>query len=90
MLTAAITGTGSRGVLPFVVPNGAASSTACSLGALAGRNALLLPCATLFSEGSARGIATKATTQAISTNQRNLTANGPIALNMSSTRTRQE
>ena len=38
-LTAATTGTGIR----FVDPNGAASCAACSLGALAGKKALLLP-----------------------------------------------
>ena len=46
-LTAATTGTGIR----FVPPNGAASCAACSLGALAGRKALLLPWVTLFSDG---------------------------------------
>src|SRR5271165_946114 len=81
---AATTGTGIR----FVPPNGAASCAARSLGALAGRNALLLPCVTLASDGSARGMATKATTHAMSTTQRNLTANEPIARNMSSACTR--
>ena len=46
-LTAATTGTGVR----LGDPNGAASCAACSLGALAGRKALLLPCVTLLSEG---------------------------------------
>jgi len=53
------------------MPNGAARSDACWLGALAGRNALLLPCVTLASDGSAFGIATAATTHARMTSQRN-------------------
>ena len=69
-------------------PNGAASVAACSLGALAGRNWLLLPCVTLDSDGSALDIATAATTHATSTTQRNLTANLPIPLKMSSACTR--
>ncbi len=46
-LTAATTGIGIR----LVDPNGAASCAACSLGALAGKKALLLPCVTLLSDG---------------------------------------
>ena len=44
-------------------PSGAARFAACSLGALAGRKALLLPCVTLASDGSAFGIATAAAIQ---------------------------
>jgi hypothetical protein len=73
-LTAATTGIGIR----FVVPNGAASCAACSLGALAGRNALLLPWVTLASDGKKRGTAITAITQAAMTTQRNFTANAPI------------
>ena len=46
--TAATTGTG---VTVSEMPSGAARLVACSLGALAGRNALLLPCVTLASDG---------------------------------------
>ena len=60
------------------MPNGAARSAACWLGALAGRNALLLPCVTLASDGRNRGTATAATTQTTITSQRNLTANPPM------------
>src|SRR5215470_11147611 len=81
---AATTGTGIR----FVVPNGAARLAACWLGALAGRKSALFPCVTLASEGSARGMITAAATQTISTTQRNLTANEPIARKMSSACTR--
>jgi hypothetical protein len=73
-LTAAITGTGVR----FGEPNGAASCAACSLGALAGRKALLLPWVTLLSDGRKRGTANAAISQATMTSQRNLTANAPI------------
>ena len=73
-LTAATTCTGTR----LVVPNGAASCAACSLGALAGRKALLLPWVTLLSEGRNFGTAMAAMTQAAMTTQRNLTANAPI------------
>ena len=85
VLTAATTGIGTVDV---VNPSGAARSAACWLGALAGRNALLLPCVTLASDGSALGIAAAAAIQTISTTQRNLTANLPIARKMSSTCTR--
>ncbi|HYZ56291.1 MAG TPA: hypothetical protein VE733_22710 [Streptosporangiaceae bacterium] len=50
-LTAATTGTAVR----FVMPNGAASCDACSLGALVGRKLALLPCVTLASDGRKRG-----------------------------------
>ena len=60
VLTAATTGTGTVDVEN---PSGAARFAACSLGALAGRKALLLPCVTLASEGSAFGMATAATIQ---------------------------
>jgi hypothetical protein len=48
-----------------VDPNGDASCAACSLGALAGRKALLLPCVTLLSEGKHFGIAKAAISQAV-------------------------
>jgi hypothetical protein len=83
--TAATTGTG---VTDSEIPSGAARVVACSLGAFAGKNALLLPCVTLASDGRARGIATAATTQMTSTIQRNLTAKDPIARKMSSACTR--
>jgi hypothetical protein len=82
--TAATTGTGIR----FVDPNGAASCAAFSLGALAGRKALLLPWVTLFSDGRKCGTATAAISQAAMTNQRNLTANAPIPPKMAWMRTR--
>src|SRR5580658_9783668 len=68
-----------------LVPSGVARLMACWLGALAGRKALLLPCAALASEGSAFGMRTAAAIQKITIGQRNLTANRPIARNMSST-----
>ena len=86
VLTAATTGTGIR----LVPPNGAARSAACWLGALAGRNALLLAWVTLASEGNAFGITPAATIQRTTTTQRNLTENRPIALKMSSACTRPE
>ena len=86
LLTAATTGTGIR----LVPPNGAARFAACWLGALAGRNALLLPWVTLASDGSALGMANAAASQATSTTQRNLTENRPIARKMSSACTRSE
>ena len=73
-LTAATTGTGMR----LVDPNGAASCAACSLGASAGKKALLLPCVTLLSEGKNFGTAKPAISQTAMTTQRNLTANAPI------------
>jgi hypothetical protein len=82
-LTAATTGTGMR----LVDPNGAASCAACSLGASAGRKALLLPCVTLLSEGRNFGTAKPAISQAAMTTQRNLTANAPIPPNMAWMRT---
>ena len=82
-LTAATTGTGTR----LVAPNGAASWAACSLGALAGRKALLLPWVTLFSDGKKRGTAIAAMSQAAITTQRNLTANAPIPPKMAWMRT---
>ena len=74
-LTAATTGTG---VSLVVMPNGSARSAACWLGALAGRNALLLACVTLARDGKNLGTATAAISQAAMTTQRNLTANAPI------------
>ena len=68
-------------------PSGWARVMACSLGALAGRKALLLPCETLDSDGSALGIITAAAIQTMTTSHLNLTANRAIARNMSSTRT---
>ena len=67
--------------------NGAASCAACSLGALAGKKALLLPCVTLLSEGRNFGTAKPAISQAAMTTQRNLTANAPIPPNMAWMRT---
>ena len=69
-------------------PNGAASCPARSLGALAGRKALLLPWVTLFSDGRKRGTANAAISQAAMTTQRNLTANAPIPPKMAWMRTR--
>ena len=60
VLTAATTGTGTVDVEN---PSGAARFAAWLLGASAGRNALLLPCVTLESEGSAFGMAIAATIQ---------------------------
>ena len=71
----------------MVAPNGAASCAACSLGALAGRKALLLPWVTLLSEGKNLGTAMTAITQAAITTQRNLTANAPIPPKMAWMRT---
>src|SRR5487761_1646026 len=70
------------------MPNGAARLAACWLGALAGRNALLLPWVTLASDGKYFGTATAATIQAAMTSQRNLTANAPIPPKMAWMRTR--
>src|SRR6201996_7241948 len=84
--TAATTGTG---VTESEMPSGAARFVACSLGALAGRNALLLPCVTLASDGNPFEMPTAATIQKITTTHRNLTANLPIPRKMSSTCTRQ-
>src|SRR5690348_5822872 len=81
---AATSGIGTRAA----VPNGAASCTACELGALAGRNLVLLFCVTLFSEGSSDAAAIAPATHAISTSQRNLTAREPIVLKMVSICTR--
>ncbi len=64
------------------MPNGAASSAACSLGALDGRNLVLLFWVTLFSEGSSEPAAIAPATHAISTTQRNRTAREPIVLKM--------
>ncbi len=85
--TAATTGTG---VTDSEIPSGAARFVACSLGALAGRKALLLPCVTLASDGRAFGITAAAAIQTIRTTQRNLTANLPIPRKMSSACTRPE
>ena len=71
----------------LVDPNGAASCAACSLGAFAGKKALLLPCVTLLSEGRNFGTAKPAISQAAMTTQRNLTANAPIPPNMAWMRT---
>lgn len=81
-VSAATTGIGDR----FVVPNGAASSEACSPGALAGRNELLFPWVTLDSEGSARKMRTPAASQSMTTIYRNLTAKDPIAPKIASAR----
>ena len=82
-LAAATTGTGMR----LVYPNGAASCAACSLGAFAGKKALLLPCVTLLSEGRNFGTAKPAISHAAMTTQRNLTANAPIPPNTAWMRT---
>ncbi len=82
-LTAATTGTGTR----LVVPKGLARSTACWLGALAGRKLALLPCVTLASDGRKRGTANVASTHTTRMTQRNLTANDPIAPKTPSIRT---
>jgi hypothetical protein len=66
----------------LVDPNGAASCAACSLGAFAGKKALLLPCVTLLSDGRNFGTAKPAISQAAMTTQRNLTASAPIPPNM--------
>jgi hypothetical protein len=71
----------------LVDPNGAASCAVCSLGAFAGKKALLLPCVTLLSEGRNFGTAKPAISQAAMTTQRNLTANAPIPPNMAWMRT---
>src|SRR6516164_9417211 len=81
---AATSGIGTRAA----VPNGAASATACELGALAGRNLVLLFWVTLFSEGSSDAAAIAPATHVISTSQRNLTAREPIVLKMVSICTR--
>src|SRR5690242_21148903 len=73
-----MTGIGIRAA----VPNGAASCCACELGALAGRNLVLLFWVTLFSEGSSDAAAIAPNTQISSTNQRNRTATAPIVLKM--------
>ena len=80
---AATTGMGSRPA----VPNGAASTAACSLGALAGRNLVLLPWVTLDSDGRSVTAATAAATQAATTSQRKRTQKVPIARKMVSMRT---
>src|SRR5258708_27995722 len=72
---AATTGIGTRAA----VPNGAARSAACELGALAGRNLVLLFWVTLERDGSSDIAAIAPTTQAATTSQRNRTANDPIA-----------
>ena len=69
------------------MPNGLARSTACWLGALAGRKLALLPCVTLASDGRKRGTANVASTHTTTTTQRNLTANVPIAPKIPSIRT---
>jgi len=84
--TAATTGTG---VTESEIPSGAARVVAFSLGALAGRKALLLPWVTLDSEGSCEEIAPAATIQNTTMAQRNFTEKWPIPRKMSSTCTRQ-
>jgi len=77
---ATTTGIGIR----LAVPKGAASSAACSLGALAGRNLELLFCVTLDSAGSWVTAATAPTIQTSSTSHRNRTAKRPTALKIAS------
>ena len=77
---AATTGTGIR----LAVPNGAASSAACSLGALAGRNFELLFWVTLDSAGSCVTAAIAPTIHNTRTNHLNRTAKRPMALKIES------
>ena len=74
------TGTGCR----LAVPNGAASSAACSLGALAGRNLELLFWVTLDNAGSCETAPIAATIQNTRTSHLNRTAKRPIALKIAS------
>ena len=61
------------------MPNGAASSAACSLGALAGRNLELLFWVTLDSAGSCDTAPIAAAIHSTSTSHLNRTAKRPIA-----------
>ena len=75
---ATTTGMGTR----LAVPNGAARVAACSLGALAGRNLVLLLWVTLDSAGSSVAAAMAPATHAASTSQRKRTQNEPMARKM--------
>ena len=68
------------------MPNGAASTAACSLGALAGRNLVLLLWVTLDSDGSCVAAAIAAMIHARTTSHRNRTANRPMAPKIASIR----
>ena len=63
----------------FAVPNGAARSAACELGAFAGRNFWLLPCVTLDKDGSWVEAAIAPAIQISRISQRKRTLNRPIA-----------
>ena len=75
---ATTTGMGTR----LAVPNGAARVAACSLGALAGRNLVLLLWVTLDSAGSSVAAAMAPATHIASTSQRKRTQNDPMARKM--------
>jgi hypothetical protein len=75
---AATTGIGSRPA----VPNGAARLAACWLGALSGRNLVLLLWVTLDSAGSSVAAAMAPATQIASTSQRKRTQNEPMPRKM--------
>ena len=81
LVRATTTGTGCR----LLVPNGSASVAACMLGALAGRNLVLLPCVTLDNDGNAALTTNAATSQAGMTIHQNRAQNRPMALKMAST-----
>ena len=77
--------TSGIGIRP-AVPNGSASTAACSLGALAGRNLVLLLWVTLDSAGSCVAAAIAAMTHARTTSHRNPTAKRPMAPKIASIR----
>src|SRR5262249_35633976 len=77
---AATTGIGSRPA----VPNGAARLAACWLGALSGRNLVLLFWVTLDSAGSSVAAAMAPATHTASTSQRKRTQNEPMARKIAS------
>jgi hypothetical protein len=74
-VVAATTGIGWR----FDVPNGLASSAACELAALAGRNFWLFPWVTLDSAGSCVDAAMAPAIQSNTTSHRKRTLNLPTA-----------
>ena len=79
---AATTGIPNR----LAVPSGAASTAACSLGALAGRNVELLLLVTLASDGSCVTAPKAAAIHTRTTSHRNRTANRPMAPKIGSIR----
>ena len=81
LVVAAMTGIGSR----FALPNGAARSIACWLGALAGRNLELLLWVTLDSGGNCVTAAIAPNTQISRTSQRRRTVQRPMAPKIVST-----